>query len=390
MVGLGSDFPLELSVSAMAQYIVHGLNGTHCFQHDGSMLAGDVTPWLKAQIEQVEGIPALHQVLQVNALSAGLDSDLNTSIARLSIRIDGGKGGFGTLLRGGGANKQGPVNNDSSRDLDGRRLRDAQALSKIQRALEKKQAALNGTPLPDSEDEEEAKHSKKKKFKRKSKETKAEVESEVLTEEESKFAAKHAKEARIRQVHKAVVEDTMEAVQAGFSASVEKKASPPTAKATLSVYGDIYADVSSDEEDEESEESESEESEVEAPKAAPRRSSKPTSNGSSSSSSSELSSSAPASSKKPIENDLPVSNRDAAKRTHTAMSDEALLDLTKYEDSVALEALGLDRLKQELSARGLMIGGTLTQRAVRLFQVRGLAADQYPPELVAKAKKTKT
>lgn len=374
----------------MAQYLVHGLNGLHCFQHDGTMLDENVSPWLKARIEQVEGIPALHQVLQLHALSSGPDSALNTFIARLSIRIEGGKGGFGTLLRGGGANKQGPVNNDSSRDLDGRRLRDAQALSKIQRALEKKQAALNGTPLPDSEDEEEANQGRKKKFKRKRSEAKPQVEAEVLTEQELKFAAQSAKDARIRQVHKAVVEDTMEAVQAGFSASVEKKASPPTAKSTLSVYGDIYADVSSDEEDEESEESESEESENEAPKAATHQPSKHASNGSSSSSNSELSSSAPTSTEKPVENDLPVSNRDAAKRTHTAMSEESLLDLAKYEDSVALEALGLDRLKHELSARGLMIGGTLTQRAVRLFQVRGLAPENYPPELLAKTKKTKS
>ncbi|XP_028293923.1 splicing regulator SDE2 isoform X2 [Gouania willdenowi] len=36
-----------------------------------------------------------------------------------------------------------------------------------------------------------------------------------------------------------------------------------------------------------------------------------------------------------------------------------------------LEALGLDTLKAELKARGVKCGGTLTERAVRLFSVRG-------------------
>jgi hypothetical protein len=37
---------------------------------------------------------------------------------------------------------------------------------------------------------------------------------------------------------------------------------------------------------------------------------------------------------------------------------------------VALEAAGLDVLKRELQARGLKCGGTLAQRAERLFLLR--------------------
>ena len=376
----------------MSQYLVHGLNGLHCFRSNGHVAQDDVVSWLKAQIETVDGIPALHQVLHLSALDGDVETGLGTWIARLSIRIDGGKGGFGALLRGTGGNPQGPVNNDSSRDLDGRRIRDAQALAKIQRALDKKEAALNGTPLPDSDDEEELKKSKKRRNKRKTKEVEVEVELMEESEKEAKYAVKEAKAARIRQVHKEVVEETVDAVVAGFTASVEKKASSGKPKATTNLYGDIYAGVLSDEEDEEDEESEESESETEGPVSDAQSSSTTTLRDSKESSPivnhnpTPMASSAP---KQAAEDDLPAPDRASAKRSHTAMSEETLVDLMQYDNSVALEALGLDRLKQELAARGLMIGGNLTQRATRLFQVRGLSPEQYPPEVLAKTKKAK-
>lgn len=54
-----------------------------------------------------------------------------------------------------------------------------------------------------------------------------------------------------------------------------------------------------------------------------------------------------------------------------------------------LESLGLDVLKEELMSRGLKCGGTLTERAARLFSVRGLNSDQIDPALLAKPGKTK-
>ncbi|XP_029913358.1 splicing regulator SDE2 isoform X3 [Myripristis murdjan] len=54
-----------------------------------------------------------------------------------------------------------------------------------------------------------------------------------------------------------------------------------------------------------------------------------------------------------------------------------------------LEALGLDVLKEELSRRGLKCGGTLAERAARLFSVRGLTAEQIEPALLAKPAKGK-
>ena len=46
------------------------------------------------------------------------------------------------------------------------------------------------------------------------------------------------------------------------------------------------------------------------------------------------------------------------------------VDLGRYADAAALEALGLDALKAELAARGLKCGGTLSERAARLFLLK--------------------
>lgn len=65
------------------------------------------------------------------------------------------------------------------------------------------------------------------------------------------------------------------------------------------------------------------------------------------------------------------------------------LDLSSVSSVVQLEALGLEVLKEELMSRGLKCGGTLAERAARLFSVRGLTPDQIEPALLAKPGKTK-
>ncbi|KAK9540999.1 hypothetical protein VZT92_003413 [Zoarces viviparus] len=56
---------------------------------------------------------------------------------------------------------------------------------------------------------------------------------------------------------------------------------------------------------------------------------------------------------------------------------------------VDLESLGLEVLKQELMSRGLKCGGTLKERAQRLFSIRDLRPDQIDPALLARPAKTK-
>lgn len=74
------------------------------------------------------------------------------------------------------------------------------------------------------------------------------------------------------------------------------------------------------------------------------------------------------------------------KASPTVVTPEAL-DLGSYTSVEELQSLGLDRLKAGLMAAGLKCGGTLEERAARLFSIKGLSMDQYPAKLLAKRKK---
>ncbi|XP_064174800.1 splicing regulator SDE2 isoform X3 [Anguilla rostrata] len=76
-----------------------------------------------------------------------------------------------------------------------------------------------------------------------------------------------------------------------------------------------------------------------------------------------------------------------AESTATPPADVGPLDLQTVEGTAELEALGMERLKAELMCLGMKCGGTLQERAARLFSVRGLAKDQIPPGLLAKPSK---
>ncbi|XP_074118718.1 splicing regulator SDE2 [Sminthopsis crassicaudata] len=65
------------------------------------------------------------------------------------------------------------------------------------------------------------------------------------------------------------------------------------------------------------------------------------------------------------------------------------IDLLAFSSVEEMEMLGLDKLKLELTALGLKCGGTLQERAARLFSVRGLAKEQIDPSLFAKPTKGK-
>jgi len=67
--------------------------------------------------------------------------------------------------------------------------------------------------------------------------------------------------------------------------------------------------------------------------------------------------------------------------------EDSPIDLSEFNNVSDLEALGLDRLKSALMARGLKCGGTLSDRAQRLWKIRGLQPHQYPASLLAKSKK---
>jgi len=62
-----------------------------------------------------------------------------------------------------------------------------------------------------------------------------------------------------------------------------------------------------------------------------------------------------------------------------------LLDLEQFKDTEELEKLGLDRLKSALLALNVKCGGNLSQRADRLFSLKGLEYKDYPKKVRSKS-----
>ncbi|CAI0442134.1 unnamed protein product [Linum tenue] len=63
---------------------------------------------------------------------------------------------------------------------------------------------------------------------------------------------------------------------------------------------------------------------------------------------------------------------------------EKQLNFEEVNSPNDLEVLGLEKLKKELQARGLKCGGTLQERAARLFLLKSTPLDKLPKKLLAK------
>lgn len=63
---------------------------------------------------------------------------------------------------------------------------------------------------------------------------------------------------------------------------------------------------------------------------------------------------------------------------------ERPLSFDEFNSAAEMEVLGLERLKSELQARGLKCGGTLQERAARLFLLKSTPVEKLPKKLLAK------
>ncbi|GFY92361.1 ubiquitin-like superfamily protein [Actinidia rufa] len=60
------------------------------------------------------------------------------------------------------------------------------------------------------------------------------------------------------------------------------------------------------------------------------------------------------------------------------------LNLDEFNSAAELEAIGMERLKSELQSHGLKCGGTLQERAARLFLLKTTPLEMLPKKLLAK------
>ncbi|XP_008460000.2 uncharacterized protein LOC103498946 [Cucumis melo] len=87
----------------------------------------------------------------------------------------------------------------------------------------------------------------------------------------------------------------------------------------------------------------------------------------------------------PEPNGPPVSKlSDHDETTATVSNSEIPLNFDGFSSAAEMEVLGLERLKSELQARGLKCGGTLQERAARLFLLKSTPLDKLPKKLLAR------
>ncbi|CAH8335138.1 unnamed protein product [Eruca vesicaria subsp. sativa] len=60
------------------------------------------------------------------------------------------------------------------------------------------------------------------------------------------------------------------------------------------------------------------------------------------------------------------------------------LNFDDFNSAKDMEVMGMERLKTELQSRGLKCGGTLQERAARLFLLKSTPLDKLPKKLLAK------
>lgn len=112
---------------------------------------------LKYAISRKYGVPTDDLFATLNGKPVPNDYDISTSnnVIRLSSKLIGGKGGFGSMLRAIGAQIEKTTNREACRDLSGRRLRDINEEKRLRKWLEGQE-----------EREKEASERKRKKLER--------------------------------------------------------------------------------------------------------------------------------------------------------------------------------------------------------------------------------
>jgi len=273
---------------------------------------------LKSKIEDVSGIPADEQRLSTGCRNLSNSQVIEEScILHLNLRLTGGKGGFGALLRGAGA-KAGQkkiTNFDDCRDLNGNRIRHI----KNDKKMEDWYAGAK-----EREEEEE--------------ERKQKIREEAAQRNQYKFdPTQYVKSTKqITQNIEISVEEAMKAAKRKKTEGENPVQEEPMKKKTKRNM--LWAEFDDFEDDKSKEEIDV----------------------------------------------LPKSK--AVEKPIDLKEEEELFDLNKFSSAEELEVIGLEKLKAELMKLGLLCGGSLKERAQRLFSVKGKDLSTVDQKIRAKKK----
>ncbi|KAM4584284.1 splicing regulator SDE2 isoform 2-T2 [Odontesthes bonariensis] len=329
----------------------------------------------------------------------------NGAVYHLEPRLCGGKGGFGSMLRALGAQIEKTTNREACRDLSGRRLRDVnhekemaewlkkqaeREAEKEQRRMERLQRKLAEPKhqFTDPEYQQQCHDLSERLEDSVLKGLQVSSSSQVKADDVS--AAKRPSSDQNQEVpqkkkkkKKKEEEEKKKKKTAGFwsgldgleellSSEEEEEEAPPT-----SCRGAAAVTMTTRREEAESEPGSS--SSSAGPNIRTPEDQRPGPSGDQ----------RPPEPSKPSEPSAPAGQLDPSSVASAQQLDPSSVDLSSVASAQQLESLGLDALKEELASRGLKCGGTVSERAARLFSVRGLSPDRIDPAMLAKPKAKK-
>lgn len=314
------------------------------------------------------------------------------STCHLLLRVSGGKGGFGSLLRAAGQSGSATTNQDAMRDLSGRRMRHVEAEKKMKaHAREAPQRALELAAM--------------KHIKGKGSDTKRKFR-EIEEREKERYTNESM--ATVKGVTSAIaigVAAERKEAQKMKKESLETKRGEDerTQRLNSGYMGFGGLGGVSDDSDDDSDSDEDEKSKALAAKKAKGKGGKGgkgngagTGKGKGSDAPStppvdvaevneivteEHDTALPSTASEPVPSTVCVSTKDKE------LSSIDLIDLSAYDCASDLEILGLAVLKDNLSAKGLKCGGTLSQRAERLWVLKDCELGDVQEKHKAKAKR---
>ncbi|XP_071788586.1 UBL fusion protein SDE2-like [Asterias amurensis] len=349
---------------------------------------------LKRKISELEGIPSPFLHLYHHGQRVCNDDIIVPGATYQALLcLNGGKGGFGSMLRMIGAQIDKTTNHDACRDLSGRRMRDVNNEKKLSDWIGKK-----------AEMEEERKQKREEKLER------------------LRHQPRHIfVDPKYDQQKKEVVDNLDDAISQGIqaSASVDTGASTSGTRATkrkaqtstrgskrsTTLWMGIEGSESEESDDEErameassdpSYVSTSSRDERDSPSNTSDQEAQPDSQPSKIDvqESEDCKGSSSTEAKHPLLAALPVPGEDSSGSggdgsNKSTDNENGPLDLANFSSAAELESVGLDSLKSALMALGMKCGGTLQQRAERLFLVKGVKQEMIDPSLLAKPSKGK-
>ncbi|EFJ12791.1 hypothetical protein SELMODRAFT_234970 [Selaginella moellendorffii] len=338
------------------QILVRLLNGsTRCVRFASPrVLCED----LKARVFEIAGIPPSLQRIVTGTREIGegeaLPASRDASCAVL-LRLRGGKGGFGSLLRGAAtkAGQKKTSNFDACRDMSGRRLRHVNGEKKIKEWNEEaglRQLEVVAHDYLKKESQKLKNESSAaediKKFREEAERKSQEVQEAVLDGLRRAKNKKRGTDGKRKKIDMDDMASKKLRIMSTGKDSDQELMPPPIHTGASSSQSFEDPSVLNP-----------------SPEAVP----------------------SPAETAKPVEPVEPVVNLQAPQEPPPKVIEEEL-SFDNFQSAEELETLGMDRLKSELQKRGLKCGGSLKERSARLFLLKTTPVEKLDKKHFAKSK----